>query len=129
MRLLLDTHVAICMISQSDLVPDNIKTLIRQPSNEILISSVTIFEIAMKHSIGKKDAPPFGGQEALRNFEASGYGFLAVSPEHAAAVDLLPWHHKDPFDRLLVAQAKSEPVYLMTRDEHIKLYDCLMITF
>jgi PIN domain nuclease of toxin-antitoxin system len=129
LRLLLDTHVAIWMIAQSELIPNDIRAMIIEPSNEVFVSAVSIFEIAIKHSIGKKDAPPFGGQEALANFEAAGYAFLALSPQHAAAVDLLPPHHRDPFDRLLIAQARSEPMHLVSTDAVIGLYDCPLISF
>ena len=57
-------------------------------------------------------------------FKAVGFQFLDVAPEHAAAVDKLELHHKDPFDRLLVAQAITEPMYLISKDPMVALYDC-----
>lgn len=124
MRLLLDTHVAIWLGSQPELVPDGVQRLVRDPSNDIFISSVTILEIAIKRKTGRRDAPPFGADEAIRNFEESGYEFLQVTPRHAALVETLALRHKDPFDHLLIAQAISEPMHLISNDAIISLYDC-----
>ena len=124
MRLLLDTHVAIWVSSQPSLVPPGVKKAILDPSNEIFVSSISIFELAVKHKTGRTDSPPIGASEAIRNFEASGYRFLPVSPRHAAAVEGMTFHHKDPFDHLLIAQAISEPIHLVSNDAFIALYDC-----
>lgn len=124
MRLLLDTHVALWLSSQPSLVPERIKTLVRDPANDIYVSSVSIFEIAVKRRTGRRDAPVLSAEEAIHNFEASGYRFLQVSPLHAAAVETMTFHHKDPFDHLLIAQALSEPMHLVSNDAFIALYDC-----
>jgi PIN domain nuclease of toxin-antitoxin system len=70
---------------------------------------------------------PVSGQEALRYFQESGYRFLPVEPEHAAAVEDLPAHHADPFDRILVAQALVEPMRLMTHDAAVARYSDTII--
>ena len=124
MRLLLDTHVAVWLSSQPSLVPPGIKKLVRESNNEIFVSSVSIFEIAVKHKTGRRDAPPMSAAEAATNFEASGYQFLHVTQEHAVVVETLAFHHKDPFDHLLIAQAIAEPMYLISNDAAIALYDC-----
>lgn len=124
MRLLLDTHVAVWLSSQPSLVPAGVKKLISDPANEIFVSSISIFEIAVKRKTGRSDAPPMSAAEASQNFAASGYQFLHVKPEHAAAVETLKVHHKDPFDHLLIAQAIAEPMYLVSDDAKIALYDC-----
>ena len=62
--------------------------------------------------------------DAIHMFAASGYQFLQVTPVHAAKVETLTFHHKDPFDRLLVAQAIAEPMYLVSNDALVALYDC-----
>lgn len=64
---------------------------------------------------------------AIQMFEASGYQFLQVTSEHAATVEALKFHHKDSFDHLLIAQAIAEPMYLVSNDAMIALYDCLRI--
>ena len=124
MRLLLDTHVAVWLSAQPSLVPIGIKKLIADPANEIFVSSVSIFEIAVKRRTGRRDAPPISAAEASRNFEASGYQFLQVTPKHAATVETLTFHHKDPFDHLLISQAVAEPMHLVSNDAAIALYDC-----
>lgn len=124
MRLLLDTHVALWLSSEPSLVPIGIKKLVADPINEIFVSSVSIFEIAVKRKTGRRDAPPMAAAVATQMFEASGYQFLQVTPEHAATVETLKFHHKDPFDHLLIAQAIAEPIYLVSNDAMIALYDC-----
>jgi PIN domain nuclease of toxin-antitoxin system len=124
LKLLLDTHVAVWVTSQPTLVPTAIKTLIADAAHEIFVSSISILEIAIKHKTGRRDAPPMTASEAVHMFEASGYQFLQVTPIHAAIVETLDFHHKDPFDHLLIAQAISEPMYLISNDAMIALYDC-----
>jgi len=77
--------------------------------------------IAIKHSLGRGDMP-VTGRDAMRYFEESGYRFLSIDAEHAVAVEELPAHHQDPFDRILVAQALVEPMRLMTHDPLKALY-------
>lgn len=124
MRLLLDTHAAIWAVSQSVLLPDHIKEAINRSSSEVFVSSVTIFEIATKHKLKRSDSPPFNGNDAIGYFQALKFQLLPVTPQHAATVDILEQHHRDPFDRLLIAQAIAEPMYLISNDAMIALYDC-----
>ena len=65
---------------------------------------------------------PVSGKDAIRYFRDAGYQFLAIEPEHAAAIETLPKHHHDPFDRLLVAQALIEPMRLLTHDSNVARY-------
>jgi PIN domain nuclease of toxin-antitoxin system len=85
-----------------------------------------VWEIAIKHSLGRGDMP-VSSQDAMRYFQESGYRFLAVEVEHASAVEGLPAHHQDPFDRILVAQALVEPMRLMTHDPLVALYSDTII--
>ena len=85
-----------------------------------------IWEIAIKHSLGRGDMP-VSGQDALRYFSESGYRRLPIEAEHAIAVEDLPAHHSDPFDRILVAQALLEPMRLMTHDAQVALYSDTVI--
>lgn len=124
MKLLLDTHVAIWAVAQLTLLPEGIKSALAENQDDIFISAVTILEISIKRQLNKHDSPPFSGTEAMEYFDGVGFRFLPVKPEHAAAVDRLPLHHRDPFDRLLVAQAASEPMYLVSRDPLIRHYEC-----
>ena len=87
---------------------------------------LSIWEIAIKHSLGRGDMP-VSGEDALRYFRDSGFGILAIEAEHAAAVGTLANHHHDPFDRLLVAQAVTEPMRLITRDALVARYSDTII--
>lgn len=123
MRLLLDTHIAIWSVSDSALLAPSIKSLLRDPENDVFVSAASIWEIAIKHPLGRRVGQlPFGAGEALRIFAEVGYLLLSVSPDHAAAVETLPMHHADPFDRLLVAQALTEPMRLVTSDPMVQQY-------
>lgn len=116
MRLLLDTHVAIWALTQPEWLSGEILQLLEDSSNQVFVSAVSVLEIAIKFKLKKRSAPPFSGTEAINYFERANYALLAVSAQHAAAVDELPLLHADPFDRLLVAQALSEPMRLVSRD-------------
>jgi PIN domain nuclease of toxin-antitoxin system len=124
LKLLLDTHAAIWAVAQSHLLPPKVREAILATPDQVHVSSATIFEIATKHKLGRSDSPPFGGQDAIGYFQAMGFQLLPVTPLHAATIDRLGSHHRDPFDRLLVAQAIAEPMYLVSRDPLIALYDC-----
>lgn len=126
MNLLLDTHVALWAITDSPKLPKKAREMIESPRTSIWISAATIWEIAIKHSLGRGDVP-VSGQDALRYFRESGYRFLPIEPEHAAAVEDLAAHHADPFDRILVAQAIVEPMRLMTHDPIMARYSDTVI--
>ena len=121
MNLLLDTHVALWALADSPRLSDRARALIESPAATVWVSAATVWEIAIKHGLGRGDMP-VSGQEALDYFRASGYRLLAVQPEHAAAVETLPAHHADPFDRILVAQALIEPMRLLTHDSTVARY-------
>jgi PIN domain nuclease of toxin-antitoxin system len=121
MNLLLDTHIALWAITDSPRLPAKARRMIEQPKTVVWISSASIWEIAIKHGLGKGDMP-VSGHDAIAHFEQAGYRFLSVEPQHAAAVEHLPPHHHDPFDRLLVAQALTEPMHLITHDPKVALY-------
>jgi PIN domain nuclease of toxin-antitoxin system len=120
-NLLLDTHIALWAIVDSPRLSGVARELILAPRATIWISSASIWEIAIKHGLARGDMP-VSGQEALGYFRAAGYLFLPVEPEHAAALEGLPSHHQDPFDRLLIAQALAEPMRLLTHDEVVAHY-------
>lgn len=126
MNLLLDTHVALWAITDSPKLPKKTREMIESPKSSVWISAATVWEIAIKHSLGRGDMP-VSSQDALRYFRESGYRFLPVEPEHAAAVEDLPAHHSDPFDRILVAQALVEPLRLITHDPAVARYSDTII--
>ncbi|GAA5157797.1 type II toxin-antitoxin system VapC family toxin [Viridibacterium curvum] len=126
MNLLLDTHVALWAIADSPKLPQKARELIAAPRTNVWISVASIWEIAIKHSLGRGDMP-VSGKDALRYFTESGYRCLSVEPEHAVAVEDLPAHHSDPFDRILIAQALVEPMRLMTHDALVARYSDTII--
>ncbi len=121
MRLLLDTHIAIWALTADRRLGKDASARIADPDNRVFVSAVTIWEIAIKHAHGR-GAVPFSGEAALGYFSEAGYEWLAIRPEHAAATEALPMLHSDPFDRLLVAQALTEPLRLMTHDQVLAPY-------
>ncbi len=126
MNLLLDTHIALWAITDSPKLPQKARELIQSAKTTVWISTASIWEIAIKHSLGRGDMP-VSSQEALRYFQESGYQFIAIEAEHAVAVADLHAHHQDPFDRILVAQALVEPMRLMTHDPLVALYSDTII--
>ncbi len=121
MRLLLDTHVALWALVDSPRLSPTARELVLEPANEVWVSAASVWEIAIKHALGRGDMP-VSGDEALAWFRQAGYRLLPIAPEHAAAAGRLPSHHADPFDRLLVAQALVEPFRLLTADATVALY-------
>lgn len=126
MNLLLDTHVALWAITDNPNLSAPARDLILAPSSAVWVSAVSVWEITIKHGLGRGDMP-VSGQNALRYFRQAGYRFLVIEPEHAAAVETLPDHHQDPFDRLLVAQALVEPMRLLTHDTTVARYSDTII--
>ncbi|MDO5057541.1 MAG: type II toxin-antitoxin system VapC family toxin [Lautropia sp.] len=122
MNLLLDTHIALWAISDSPRLSGQARKLILSTENRIWVSAATVWEIAIKHAL-RRGQMPLSGEQALGYFRQAGYALLPIKPEHAAAVDNLSALHHDPFDRILVAQARVEPMRLVTHDATVAAYD------
>jgi PIN domain nuclease of toxin-antitoxin system len=106
MRLLLDTHVAIWAVDAASRLPPRIVDMIEDQHNDVFVSAVTIWEIAIKSSLTRvRDPMPFSAAQALSKFLEAEFVMLPVTAAHAVAVENLAPLHGDPFDRLLVAQA------------------------
>ena len=122
MRLLLDTHVLLLALIEPARLPANAMQALTAPDNGIYFSAANIWEIAIKRAL---DRPDFRVEPELVRTTALSTGFdeLAISGLHAARVRQLPLLHRDPFDRLLVAQAQIEPLILMTDDPLVARYD------
>lgn len=121
MKLLLDTHIILWAAAEPDRLPIAALTAIEYPENELLFSPVSLWEVAIKRGLGR---PDFQVDPRLlrRGLFDNGYNELAITSEHAVAVDGLPPIHKDPFDRLLVAQSLVEGITLLTVDEALAHY-------
>lgn len=116
MRLLLDTHALLWWWADDPQLPTPVRAALADPSNAVLVSAGSAWEIATKQRIGKLPSWPMpaGGFAAL--VDADGFRQLPVSPAHAWEAGQLDWTHRDPFDRLLAAQAQLEGLTLVTRD-------------
>lgn len=124
MRLLLDTHIALWTILDDPRLSSTARRLIADPGNLKHVSTASIWEIAVKHALAARrpNLMPVSGATAKLKFAAAEFRFLAVSADHAAAIDDLALHTTDPFDRLLVAQAQHEPLKLVTHDKRLAAY-------
>ena len=126
MRLLLDTHALIWHFEKNESLGRRAKTIIGDSKSHVFVSVASLWEMAIKNSLGKIR---FGHtlREIYLDYIAAGADILPVSPEHAMAVEGLPWHHRDPFDRMLIAQAMTENLTLVTRDAQFDRYDVRII--
>ena len=123
MKLLLDTHILLWWLTQDRKLSQTETTIITDPDNLIFVSAATAWEIAVKKMIGKLEAP----DDLPAALAANNFLELPISIEHCQKLYHLPLHHHDPFDRIMVAQAMSEGLTLMTRDIKIALYDIRII--
>ncbi len=118
MSLLLDTHVALWSLTADPALGDDLLERLRHDP-DIFLSPVTLWEITIKQAAGKLGGPP----DLAERVRDMGFRELPVTHAHAIAAGRLPVHHRDPFDRVLVAQAKTEGLTLVTRDADIQRYD------
>jgi PIN domain nuclease of toxin-antitoxin system len=122
-KLLLDTHAALWWLADDNQIGDDVVGHLTDDSNQVLLSAVVVWEVAIKRSLGKLDAP----QDLAATLLEAGAQGLPVTIEHAAAVEALPWVHRDPFDRLLVAQALTEDAAIVSRDESLSQYGVTIV--
>jgi len=121
MKLLLDTHVLLWAAGQPDRLPSKARKLLGDPRNEPVFSSASLWEIAIKSGLGRDDFQ-VDARLLRRGLLDNGYSELPITSEHAVAIDGLPPIHKDPFDRLLVAQSMVEGITLLTSDPLVAQY-------
>ncbi len=121
MRYLLDTHILLWAVAQSYLLSPAMSDVLADGQNSIYFSVINLWEMAIKSSLPRRDLKI---EATVARREALAYGFreLQVTAEHAFAVRFLPAIHKDPFDRLLIAQARAEGLQLLTADAQIQRY-------
>ena len=121
MKLLLDTHVLLCAAGAPQRLPPDARDLMSAPATELVYSAASLWELAIKNGLGRAS---FSVDPRLlrRNLLEHEYRELTISGAHAIAVDLLPAIHRDPFDRILVAQAGIEGLTLLTTDETLARY-------
>jgi PIN domain nuclease of toxin-antitoxin system len=117
-KLLLDTHAALWWMADDERMGAAAATRLADGGNQVLLSAAIVWEVAIKRSLGKLEAP----DGFAATLVSAGAVPLAVNLAHAAAVETLPWHHRDPFDRMLVAQADIEGAVIVSRDEALRAY-------
>lgn len=121
MKLLLDTHLVLWAASAPKRLSPATRSLLKDPANELLVSVASFWEIVMKRALGREDFKIEPGK-LRRGLRDNGWQELVLSSDHALAVELLPPLHRDPFDRMLVAQCNVEGVTLLTSDRLVSQY-------
>lgn len=121
MQLLVDTHLLLWSVGASKKLPAEARDLITDPANVVLYSAASVWEIALKSSLGREGFK-VNMASLLRGFAAAGFTELPVTSAHAARVLSLPDLHRDPIDRMLIAQALTEPAILLTNDGQLAQY-------
>lgn len=119
MRLLLDTHVVLWALADDKRLGPQVREHIVDGANEVLVSAATVWEISIKVALGKLVAP----ESLVEALGAADFGQLPIGCDHAVVAGRLPRHHDDPFDRMLVAQAVSEGLTLVSADRRLASYE------
>lgn len=121
MNLLLDTHLLLWAASEPERIPAKTRALLTDPASQLMFSAASLWEITIKNSL---DRPDFkvDARRLWRMLLVNGYRELPVTSEHTVAVNELPHLHKDPFDRILIAQARVEGMLLLTADRMVAQY-------
>jgi PIN domain nuclease of toxin-antitoxin system len=125
MRILVDTHVLLWAAAEPERLPSSFRERLESPENEVLFSAASIWELTIKMQIGRLSLAVIP-EEIARTALERGFDELPVMAVHAAGVRHLPLHHRDPFDRLLIAQAVHEPARFLTVDRLLAKYSDLV---
>lgn len=123
MSLLLDTHVLLWWLTDDPALSEDVKTRLDNDP-DVYVSPASLWEVTINQSIGKLSAPT----DVAEEISDSGFRELPITARHAIAAGRLPLFHRDPFDRILVAQARCEGLTLASRDPHIRRYDVAILT-
>ena len=124
-QFLLDTHTLIWYLTDAPDLSKKVKKNIENAENQIVVSIVSFWELAVKINIGKLKLS-YSLQEIIQEVEKLSIEILEIKPVHLFSLLELPLHHRDPFDRLLIAQAQSENLILLSKDENFPLYDVVV---
>ena len=119
MKVLLDTHILLWWLGAHPSLPPRAREVIADPDSIVVVSAATAWEIAIKKAAGRLEAP----DDLADALAAGGFDTLAITVAHALAAGELPPHHADPFDRMLIAQARAEGLQLMSTDRRFSDYE------
>ena len=122
MKLLLDTHTVIWFVNKHPRLLQRIRDMLEDESNVIYVSNISLWEIAIKSRLGKLDMNR-SFRDVVRLLHANGFRFLTIRLRHFYRLNKLELHHKDPFDRMLIAQSLAENMPLVSNEEVFDLYD------
>ncbi len=122
MRLLLDTHALLWAMESNPRLSESAKTAITDPDNDVFISIASLWEIAIKLSLGKLQLPQAWLPQLQTHMAANAVSFFAISPAHCQRLVVLPMHHRDPFDRMLVAQSAEDGLTIVSADDALDSY-------
>lgn len=123
MKFLLDTHTLLWFLREPDRLPPRVREVIEDAGQEAAVSLASLWEIAIKVSLNKLCLPKPYEELFPQSVPDSGLSLLPIEPRHLVKVSQLPFHHRDPFDRLLIAQAQVEKLTLITCDPEFAAYD------
>lgn len=125
-RLLLDTHILLWALLDSPRLGAPARAMIADAGSEVLFSAVSVWEVAIKHALGRRDFP-FRPERVAAQAAEDGYAEVPVTSGIASRVAYMPLHHRDPFDRLIVAQALHLPARLLTADPALRAYSSELV--
>ncbi|MEO5347406.1 MAG: type II toxin-antitoxin system VapC family toxin [Magnetococcus sp. YQC-9] len=123
---LLDTNILLMAVMAPERLPAEVQTWLSQPRNEVFFSAASIWEIAIKYAL-QRQGFTFRPEEIHALALETGFTELAIQSDHCYPIATMPWHHRDPFDRILVAQAQFLPAYLLTTDSVLRGYSDLVV--
>jgi len=123
MKIIIDTHIFLWAISEPDRLDSRKRMALETATNTIYVSSISIVELMIKSSIGKLQV----NFDPVEIAEQSGFELLDFSAQDAMHLKDMPFHHKDPFDRMLIAQSNARGFPLMSGDRKLSLYDCKLV--
>ena len=123
MRLLLDTHVWLWMIGEDQRLNERTRAALRDPENDIYLSAAAVWELAIKQAAGKLKYTGSPAVQVPIQIKRSGVLPLPITVDHGLAAAALPMHHRDPFDRMMIAQALAEDLTLSSADDRLGAYE------
>lgn len=126
MKLLIDTYAVIWFITEDDQLPAHIKKLIEDTTHTCFVSIASLWEMSIKYSLGKLDLKA-DLKKIFELIHQSGLTLLPITTTHILTITSLDFHHRDPFDRLIIAQAKSEGLTLLSKDTEFKNYNINLV--